>query len=218
MHTTQTMRDSATLDTAFRKAKIEHYLMKADEHVQMGRFFSAREILKSVYEMDAVNRAAQSITKRIDFYLSDLMERSSGGESNGSGQKHRRPEIVLVVDQDERVLISLVENLRKYGFGAIGAAGYTEALEVISSFKPHLVISEVNFENGPVGFDLYLWIRNNAGLKDIPFLYLATRITREMLIAGKRLGVDEFMTKPVDEEVVIASTLNALARHKNMHK
>jgi DNA-binding response OmpR family regulator len=128
----------------------------------------------------------------------------------------KRSELVLVVDQDERILMSLATSLRKYGFTALGAASFDEAVEAITRYAPSMIISEVNFEKGPVGFDLYLWIRNNGMLSTIPFLFLATRITRDMLIAGKRMGVDEFIVKPLDEEVVMASVLNCLWKRKRM--
>ena len=121
---------------------------------------------------------------------------------------------MLIVDQDERVLTSLTSALRKYGFGAVGAGSYDEAIEAITSYHPDMVVSEVNFENGSVGYDLYLWIRTNIRTRELPFLFLATRIDRDTLIAGKRLGVADFVLKPLDEDLVTASILNCLARMK----
>jgi DNA-binding response OmpR family regulator len=127
-------------------------------------------------------------------------------------QRHRRNELVLIVDQDERVLTSLTSTLRKHGFRAAGAGSYDEAREAISEYKPDMVVSEVNFENGSVGYDLYLWIRTSVDTGELPFLFLATRIDRDTLIAGKRLGVNDFVLKPLDEELVVASILNCLSR------
>jgi DNA-binding response OmpR family regulator len=47
----------------------------------------------------------------------------------------------------------------------------------------------------------------------MPFLFLATRIDRDTLIAGKRLGVSDFVLKPLDDDLVIASILNCLSRN-----
>ena len=89
-----------------------------------------------------------------------------------------------------------------------------EAIETIAEFKPNMIVSEVNFENGSVGYDLYLWIRTNVSTQDLPFLFLATRIDRDVLIAGKRLGVTDFILKPLDEDLVVASILNCLPKAK----
>jgi DNA-binding response OmpR family regulator len=59
-------------------------------------------------------------------------------------------------------------------------------------------------------------LKTNSGNEDLPFLFLATRIDRDTLIAGKRFGVDDLILKPVDDDVVIASVINSLSRRKTM--
>jgi CheY-like chemotaxis protein len=145
-----------------------------------------------------------------------------GDEQNGSGQngngrngaRHQHQALILCVDQDERVLTSLSNILRRHGYQWIGAASYDEATDVLSDIVPDVVISEVNFEAGPRGFDLFLWLRSNPSMKKIPFLFHATRIDQEILIAGKRFGVDDFIVKPADGEVVAAAVTQILQRRK----
>ncbi|MBX2989933.1 MAG: response regulator [Bacteroidetes bacterium] len=204
------------VDNPYHKAKIEHYLERAEDLFRMARYKQAQKMLGSVFALDPEDRSGQALQKAISAALSNLHSVSShfSNHSNGHAKQFRRGEVVLVVDQDERVLISLAGTLHKYGFGAIGAGGLEEAIDALSTFKPSLIISEVNFESGSIGYDLYLWIRHNEELGATPFLYLATRVTREMLIAGRRMGVDEFIVKPLDEEVVMASILHCLSRRK----
>ncbi len=201
------------VDDSYRKAKVDHYLDRVEELVGMARYSAARSMLNKALALEPHNRGVLTLQQHIDVALR-LLATPSLHKSNGQRDTARRGKLVLVVDQDERVLMSLVESLRKYGFGAIGAASFGEAVEALAHHVPSLIISEVNFENGPVGFDLYFWVRNNSGLSWVPFLYLATRVTREMFIAGKRLGVDEFIVKPLDEEVVMASVLSCLGKRK----
>ena len=204
---------TAAVEESFRKAKIEHYLDRVEELIAMARYSAARQILNKVFEFAPDDRAALTLRQHIDFELR-LLAAPLSRSNNGHRSILKRQEIILVVDQDERILMSLAGSLHRYGFRAIGAATFDEAIEALTHYPPNLIISEVNFASGPVGFDLYLWIRNNAVLSAAPFLYLATRVTREMLIAGKRMGVDEFIVKPLDEEVVMASVLNCLAKQK----
>lgn len=206
----------ATVDNPYRRAKVEHYMERAEELARMARYQAARKTLASVFALDLDYPPAIELQRFLDETIATLL-RSATALSyvvNGSTRMVRRKEVILVVDQDERILTTMAQKLRAYGFSAVGASGFNEAIEALQSFKPHLIVSEVNFENGPVGYDLYLWIRHNEEFKDIPFLYLATRVTREMLIAGKRMGVDEFIVKPLDEEVMMASILQCLARQK----
>lgn len=208
--------NTLSVENPYRKAKLEHYMERATELFRMARYIAAKKTLAVLFQLDSNYRPAHQLQARIDQTVNALLALSStsGFVPHNADRIVRRNELALVVDQDERILTTMAETLRKYGFGAVGAAGFEEAVEALAMFRPHLIISEVNFENGPVGYDLYLWVRHNEELKGIPFLYLATRVTREMLIAGKRMGVDEFIVKPVDEELVMASVLNCLTRQK----
>jgi PleD family two-component response regulator len=197
----------------FRKAKIEHYLDRVEELIGMARYSAARALLAKIFDLEPHDRAALILQQHIDVAVHQLAALTFQ-KKNGHRPGTKRSELILVVDQDERILASLTESLRRYGYGAICAASFEEALEVLAQHRPHLIISEVNFADGSVGFDLYSLVRNNVELSSIPFLYLATRVTREMLIAGKRMGVDEFIVKPLDEEVVMASVHNCLEKKK----
>ncbi len=207
-----TIQDSsiAPHENTFRRAKLEHYLQHAEELFLMSRYSAALSTLNTVFAIEPDYKPAIALQEEINKSLGELSF-SAYHPTNGHQYKPaRRGELILVVDQDERVLTLLTESLRRYGFGALGASNFDEAIEGLGKFKPAMIISEVNFEDGPVGFDLFLWIRTNTELSTIPFLYLATRVTREMLIAGKRMGVNEFILKPLDEEVVMASIINCL--------
>jgi PleD family two-component response regulator len=204
---------------AFRRAKINHFLHQAQEYVEMGRYLAALKSIDSVFTLDKSNSAGRELRNEIDDTLSRMLQRGKNGHSGRHAEESvpgrpRRNELVMTVDQDERLLTSLTATLRRYGFIAIGAASYEEAIETFTMVKPEVVISEVNFESGPRGFDLYLWLKTNSGNDNLPFLFLATRIDRDTLIAGKRFGVDDLILKPVDDDVVIASVVNCLSRRK----
>lgn len=202
---------------AFRHAKVEHFLQHVRDYVDMGRYLAGLKTLDTVFGLDASNEAGKLLKRTIDDVVSHILKRTTNGKrekADGTQGYPRRSDLVLIVDQDERLLTSLTGTLRRYGFMAIGASSYDEALETFAMFRPEVVISEVNFETGPKGFDLYLWLKTNSGKEDVPFLFLATRIDRETLIAGKRFGVDDLIMKPVDDDVVIASVINCISRKK----
>lgn len=202
---------------AFRRAKVEHFLQHVRDHVDMGRYLAGLKTLDTVFGLDPSNEEGKLLKGTIDDIVAHILKRTTNGKrekADGTHARSRRSDLVMIVDQDERLLTSLTGTLRRYGFMAIGASSYEEALETFSTFRPEVVISEVNFETGPKGFDLYLWLKTNSGNQDVPFLFLATRIDRETLIAGKRFGVDDLIMKPVDDDVVIASVINCISRRK----
>lgn len=206
---------------AFRRAKVDHFLQNARDYVEMGRYLAARKALDMVFSLDRGNKDGEELRVTLHESMSRMLNRSKNGGAAPKGEdlpagKMRRLELVMVVDQDERLLASLTSTLRRYGFMAIGASSYEEAVETYAEARPDVVISEVNFETGPRGFDLYLWVKTNVPQQNHPFLFLATRIDRDTLIAGKRFGVDDLIMKPVDDDVVIASVINCLSRRKAM--
>jgi PleD family two-component response regulator len=205
---------------AYRLAKAEHYLQRAEEYVQMARYGIARRTMETVISLDPDNQACKTLRQRIEQHIEQIRRRANGmanpvSERENGSRRHARSELVLVVDQDEQLLISLHESLRRDGFQTIGAGSFEEAVEVLSNVVPDIVISEVNFENGPRGFDLYSWVKTNGRMGSIPFVFLAAKFDRDLLIAGKRFGVDDFILKPVDNEVVTASVQNCLTRRKS---
>jgi DNA-binding response OmpR family regulator len=79
---------------------------------------------------------------------------------------------------------------------------------------PDVMVSEVNFDTGARGFDLFLWMRTNPALVNVPFLFHATRIDRDVMIAGRRFGVDDFLVKPIDGELLAAAATTVLHRRR----
>jgi PleD family two-component response regulator len=197
----------------FRTAKIEHYLERAQEYLTMARVVSAREMIDRVLGLDQGNETARSIVTRINL-LEALVSKNGEGRSNGN-ESPLEP-LVLIVDQDERILTALSSALTARGYRVASAGGFKEALKILEAAEPSVIVSEVNFENGPLGFDLYLHTSSHTKTAQIPFLFLATRIDRDILIAGKKLGVDDFILKPLDEEVVVVSISNSLARKRRL--
>ena len=126
----------------------------------------------------------------------------------------RRPEIVMIVDQDPRVLSSLGETFRGYGFPVVGAAGIDESAEVLADCMPDVVLSEVNFDSGPRGLDLFQQLKQLSPAHDVVFLFLVARLERTLEIAGRRMGVDDFIVKPFDPDVVAATVMRCLTRRK----
>jgi PleD family two-component response regulator len=196
-------------EESFRKARVEHYLRRAEECIQMARYKAASEVVDKLLVSNPGNQVATSLRSRLDLLHASVL----GGKQNGVNRKGHH-ELVMVVDQDEEMLMSLTECIRQNGYRVVAAAGYDEAMDTLAVATPDVIISEINFASGPKGFDLYLWVRTNAATQEIPFLFLATRLDRDVIVAGKRLGVDDFMPKPLDEDIVLATLNNRLARRR----
>jgi CheY-like chemotaxis protein len=201
--------------SAYRRAKVEHYLRQAEEYLAMGRYLTAQKILETIRSIEPENEECSNLKGILSERLYVIQHRNNGVTASSEAEpKKHRPELVMIVDQDERVLTELCEGLRRYGFHTICAASYDEAIASLTTVSPDIIVSEVNFETGSRGFDLFFWVKTNETMRHVPFIFLAARIDREMLIAGKRFGVDDLIQKPADHDVVTASIVNSISLRK----
>ncbi|MBI5476840.1 MAG: response regulator [Ignavibacteriales bacterium] len=119
-------------------------------------------------------------------------------------RKNRIRGTILVVDENEQLLLELTAKLRSNSYAVIGAGNIEEALACLKIATPNVIISETHFNTIEAGFELYDFIRNNKFIKTIPFIFITEKIDRTTLLIGKRLGVDEFISKPIDYELLLA--------------
>jgi|JI10StandDraft_1071094.scaffolds.fasta_scaffold04633_16 CheY-like chemotaxis protein len=109
----------------------------------------------------------------------------------------------IVVVEDERDLRDLVvEELQDLGYEIAVAANGMEGLEVISSFRPNLILSDITM---PVmdGHMMLKALRDRyPGMRSAPVVFLSALADRSHIIEGKRLGVDDYVTKPIDFELL----------------
>ena len=71
---------------------------------------------------------------------------------------------------------------------------------------------------GMNGYQLYQRVRQNPEWLWIPFIFLTAKAEVEDIRFGKELGVDDYLTKPVDPENLIATVRGRLARYDQLRK
>jgi len=113
-------------------------------------------------------------------------------------RKNKVKGVILVVDEDENLLLEMARQLRINLFAVIAAASFEEALASIRTSNLDAIVSEISFNGTPVGFDLFKSIRSAEFMKTIPFFFMSKQFDRTTHLIGKRLGVDDFFTKPLD--------------------
>jgi CheY-like chemotaxis protein len=119
---------------------------------------------------------------------------------------------VLVVEEDEGSLLEITQKLRAQSFAVIAAASVEEALSSLKKASPDIVLSEMHFRAKPLGLELFEFIRTTPGTRHAAFLFMAPTFERTTLIIGRRLGVDEFILKPIDYEMLVGTLIGKLLR------
>jgi CheY-like chemotaxis protein len=118
---------------------------------------------------------------------------------------------VLVASGDLALLNDLVYTLRLKSFTVVGALDVAEAIASLTISRPDVILSTLEFPGGISGFDFFQEIRSRHELKTVPFLFLATGFDRTTQLIGRRLGVDDFVTVPVDYEMLVATLKGKLS-------
>lgn len=119
--------------------------------------------------------------------------------------------VLLVEDEiDLRDNIEIV--LSHAGHAVLTAGDGREALTVIEASPPDVVVSDISM---PVmtGMQLLARVRQTMpALADMPFIFLTALGDKEHVIDGREAGADDYLTKPVDYQVLTATIEARLAR------
>ena len=119
---------------------------------------------------------------------------------------------VVIVDDSPTAIALLQTVLRHMGHSVVQATDGPNALELVQSHRPQLLISDVLM---PIldGYGLVQQVRANPGIANTPvILWTATYLASEVTRLAKPLGVQRVLTKPCEPEALIEainSVLNA---------
>jgi two-component system sensor histidine kinase/response regulator len=115
---------------------------------------------------------------------------------------------VLVVEDSPTQAMLLKHMLKQHSFEASIAKNGAEALEAVKKRKPTLVISDVMM---PVmdGYEMCHAIKNDETIKHIPVILLTVLSDPKDVIRGLEARADAFLTKPCNEEQLLAK-INAI--------
>ncbi len=117
---------------------------------------------------------------------------------------------VLVVDDNRLDRLMLSKMLSSNNYEVIEAGNGVEALELISSQKPDMVVSDIMM---PVmdGFMLLREIRKSRSPKELPFIfYSASYVTEKDRELANALGVSRFIIKPLEPRELVKEITQAL--------
>jgi DNA-binding response OmpR family regulator len=118
--------------------------------------------------------------------------------------------IILCIEDDGDLRADLVEELRDAGYETIEASDGEEGLAAIIESHPDLVICDICMPRLN-GYELLQTLRgHHPDLAEIPLVFLSALGERDRVVAGRELGADEYLTKPVDYDLLLAAVKSRL--------
>jgi DNA-binding response OmpR family regulator len=122
---------------------------------------------------------------------------------------------ILCIEDDGETAALIAEELRDRGYDVGVARNGREGLDAILRAPPDLVLADVNMP-GMSGFDLLARLTAlEPRFARMPFVFLTALADHDNELKGWQLGADDYVTKPVDFDVlaaVIAARLKRVAR------
>ncbi|NWG06155.1 MAG: response regulator [Chloroflexi bacterium] len=122
--------------------------------------------------------------------------------------------ILYVEDNpDNRMLVRRILLSEEYGL--LEANNAFEALEVLKTNKPDLILMDINMPDMD-GYTLTARIKTMPGFERIPILALTANVMRGDREKTLEAGCDGYIQKPLDIDQLIKEIERFLARRKNV--
>ncbi len=103
---------------------------------------------------------------------------------------------ILVVDDMSTSRGLITQALDSFGITQVSVADDARsALDSLARFPVHLVISDYNMP-GMTGLHLLQNLRGNPATRQTGFILITGRADPQMIETGRRLGMNNFITKP----------------------
>ncbi|MEE0916549.1 MAG: response regulator transcription factor [Alistipes sp.] len=117
---------------------------------------------------------------------------------------------ILIVDDEDDIREFIGYNLRHEGYDVYTAENGAEALEIIGSVRPHLVLLDMMM---PImdGRQTCEKIRQTPELKDTMIVFLSAVQEEQCQLDSYQAGADDYITKPVSMRV-LCSRVNAIMK------
>ena len=115
---------------------------------------------------------------------------------------------IFIVEDDEIIANEVAKSLVSWGFEAIVARAFDRIDEEFAASGAQLIIMDISlpYYNG------YYWCEKIRRGSRVPIVFLSSRSDTADVVMAVNMGGDDYITKPVDPELLIAKVQAVLRR------
>jgi len=193
----------------------------ADEHARLDEAARLAAYEKALHRAVLGTRTAPSAAAHLElrkvFHVSDAEHAQIETRLLGEFRKTRKKPSIVIIDDDVRLLELLAQAIGDAGFEVMAVPTSDEAYALMRKHRPDLILCDINLETSTMGgFSFYEKVQEVPHLQDVPFVFL-TGLTDEVLVrAGKELGVDDYLMKPISQQLLISTLKGKLKRYRQL--
>ena len=123
---------------------------------------------------------------------------------------------ILCIEDEALLREDIVEELEDDGYDVLQAADGHDGLEMILKHEPDLVVCDITMPHMN-GHDLVKTLREkHPQCADTPFIFLSALADRNDILEGMNLGADDYLTKPIDFDLLLGKIKTSLRQVERM--
>lgn len=143
-------------------------------------------------------------SKGEDIFLPLISKNKNRNENQSKG-------LVMIVDDSTTVRKHTVRFLEKNGYNHIQAVDGEDAKSKIVNVIPDLILLDVEMPKMD-GFEFAQYLKESEKHKHIPIIMITSRTADKHKNKAFKLGVDDYMGKPFENNILLASIKNLLRK------
>lgn len=152
-----------------------------------------------------------------------IEDKSMSGETPGDTIGKQEPDVQLferrsmLIVEDDAPIRDYLAQLFSAEFTIYHSHNAIEALKLAGQHVPDIIISDVNMEEMN-GIEFCTAMKEDASLSHIPIILLTGNEAQEARLEGLEGGADDYITKPFDNDLLMARVKNILKSRTTLQK
>lgn len=124
-------------------------------------------------------------------------------------------ETILLVEDSDDLREGLKTILEQEGYRVMAGQDGKVALERMEMKTPDLILADIIMPEMD-GYSLFEVVRSRPEWISIPFIFLTARREHKHILAGKRLGAEDYLLKPISPEDLLTAIRSRLGRSQQL--
>ncbi|MEM7758740.1 MAG: EAL domain-containing protein [Cyanobacteria bacterium P01_A01_bin.40] len=116
---------------------------------------------------------------------------------------------ILIVDDTPNNLQLLFKYVKNSGYQVLVTQNGKNAIEIAKKSSPNLILLDVMMP-GIDGFEVFSQLKADSQTKDIPIIFMTALAQTSYKVKGLELGAVDYITKPIEQEELLARLDNHL--------
>ncbi|MBB6261084.1 DNA-binding NarL/FixJ family response regulator [Paenochrobactrum gallinarii] len=115
------------------------------------------------------------------------------------------PFVILCIEDEVQLRRDIVDELVEAGYDVLEASNGKQALDKLARVCPDLILCDISMPELDGYGVLNALQERGADYAEIPFVFLSALADPRHIVDGKRLGADDYLVKPIDYDLLLAT-------------